>query len=187
MSHLTPAPAARSRPDTDAALMRRVAAGDAQAFAAVYDRHAAAAFGLARRMLDPAAAEEVVRECFLALWRGSAYRAERGSLRAFLLAVVRNRSIDVIRADGRRAAAPPEDEAAAVVGIDESVERREDARALRSALAVLPVPQREAIGLAYLGGLTQLEIATRLGVPVGTVKGRIRLGLRRLRTELEAA
>jgi RNA polymerase sigma-70 factor (ECF subfamily) len=182
MSHLM------THPDTDIALMRRIAAGDARAFAAVYDRHAAAAFGLARSMLAPAAAEEVVQECFLALWRAPAYRAERGSLRTFLLTVVRNRAIDVLRADGRRAAAPAQqEETADVVSIDEAVERREDARALRTALAVLPEPQREAIALAYLGGLTQLEIATRLGVPVGTVKGRIRLGLRRLRTQLEAA
>jgi RNA polymerase sigma-70 factor (ECF subfamily) len=181
MSHLMP------RPDTDAALMRRVAAGDPVAFAAVYDRHAPAAFALARTMLAPAAAEEVVQECFLGLWRTAAYRAERGSLRAFLLTIVRNRAIDVLRADGRRAAAPDEDERADVVSIEEAVERRESARVLRSALAVLPEPQRQAIALAYLGGLTQLEIAGRLGVPVGTVKGRIRLGLRRLRTELEAA
>jgi RNA polymerase sigma-70 factor, ECF subfamily len=174
-------------PDTDAALMRRVAARDAQAFAAVYDRHAAAAFGVARSMLAPAAAEEVVQECFLALWRAPAYRPERGSLRNFVLTVVRNRAIDVVRADGRRAAPQHEQETAAVVSIDEAVERREEARALRTALAVLPEPQREAIALAYLGGLTQLEIAGRLGIPVGTVKGRIRLGLRRLRAQLEAA
>jgi RNA polymerase sigma-70 factor, ECF subfamily len=168
--------------------MRKVAAGDALAFAAVYERHAAAAYRLARRILEPAAAEEVVQESFLALWRAPAYRAERGSLRAFVLAVVRNRAIDVLRADGRRAgAAPSEAETAHVVGLDEAVERRESARLLRTALGVLPRPQREAIALAYLGGLTQLEIAGRLGVPVGTVKGRIRLGLRRLRTELEAA
>jgi RNA polymerase sigma-70 factor, ECF subfamily len=173
--------------DTDAALMRRVAAGDAQAFAAVYGRHAPAAFGLARRMLGPAAAEEVVQECFLALWRAPAYRAERGSLRAFVLAVVRNRAIDVLRADGRRAGAPPEAQAGEAPRIEEAVERREEARALRSALAGLPVPQREALALSYYGGLTQTEIAQRLGVPVGTVKGRIRLGLRRLRAELAAA
>jgi RNA polymerase sigma-70 factor (ECF subfamily) len=168
--------------------MRRIAAGDASAFASVYDRHASAAFGLARRMLEPAAAEEVVQECFLSLWRAPAYRPERGSLRTFLLTVVRNRAIDVLRADGRLAAVPaPESEEPDAIGIEEAVERRENARALRTALGVLPAPQREAIALAYLGGLTQLEIAGRLGVPVGTVKGRIRLGLRRLRTELEAA
>ena len=174
--------------DTDAALMRRVAAGDAQAFAAVYDRHAAAAFGVACSMLSTPAAEEVVQECFLALWRAPAYRPERGSLRTFLLTVVRNRAIDVLRAERRRAAAPAQEaETADVVSIDEAVEHREEARALRTALAVLPGPQREAIALAYLGGLTQLEIAGRLGIPVGTVKGRIRLGLRRLRAQLEPA
>lgn len=178
---------------SDAALLREARAGDAAAFAAVYARHAAAAHALAQRMLSTrAAADDVVQESFLALWRTDAYRPEQGSLRAFLLQIVRNRAIDVLRADRRRQLDRVGDEALAARlpaadRVDDAVERRETRRLVRAAVAGLPAAQHDAVRLAYFAGLTHSEIASRLQEPIGTVKGRIRLGLRKLRTEIDAA
>jgi RNA polymerase sigma-70 factor (ECF subfamily) len=178
---------------SDASLLEQAQAGDPAAFATIYDRHAAAAYGLARAMLHSgAAAQDVVQEAFLSLWRTTSYRSEKGSLRGFLLAIVRNRAIDVLRRDRRRSADEHDDDTcmsrlAAADRTDLEVEQRETARLLRAALARLPEPQHRALALAYFGGLTHTEIALRLDEPVGTIKGRIRLGLEKLRAEIDAA
>jgi RNA polymerase sigma-70 factor, ECF subfamily len=178
---------------SDAALLEQAQAGDPAAFATVYDRHAAAAYGLARRMLHSrAAAQDVVQEAFLALWRTNSYRAEKGSLRSFLLAIVRNRAIDALRKERRRSAEERSDDMGecrlpATDRTDVEVEQRETERLLRTALAKLPDPQQRALDLAYFGGLTHTEIALRLGEPIGTIKGRIRLGLEKLRAEIDEA
>jgi RNA polymerase sigma-70 factor, ECF subfamily len=176
---------------SDARLLQRARAGDAAAFAAVYDRHSAAAYGLARRMLhSPGAAQDVVQEAFLSLWRTDSYRAEKGSLRSFLLSIVRNRAIDALRKDRRRGAEAHGDETVmsrlmAADRTDEEVEQRDTEHFLRAALTKLPDAQHQALELAYFGGMTHLEIARRLNEPVGTIKGRIRLGLEKLRAEID--
>jgi RNA polymerase sigma-70 factor, ECF subfamily len=187
---------ARRRPDrkqpSDAALLAQARAGDAAAFASVYDRHAAAAYNLARRMVhDPTAAQDVVQEAFLSLWRSDRYRAEKGSLRNFVLAIVRNRAIDALRKDRRRRAEQPSDDTvisglAAADRIDDDVEQRDTQRQLRSALTTLPDAQHRALELAFFGGLTHREIALQLNEPIGTIKSRIRLGLQRLHAEINA-
>jgi RNA polymerase sigma-70 factor, ECF subfamily len=188
---------ARPRRDTaqssDAVLLARAQTGDAAAFAVVYDRHAAAAYSLASRMMhSPSAAQDVVQEAFLSLWRTDSYRADKGSLRNFVLGIVRNRAIDVIRKEQRRGSRERSDDAAiaslaAVDSTDDEVEQRDAERLLRGALASLSAPQREAVELAFFDGLTQAEIAQRLDTPIGTIKGRIRLGLTKLRADIDAA
>ena len=155
---------------------------------ALYEAYHRQALGLAYRVLNDAAeAEEVVQEAFLAIWRaGASYDPARGSVRTWLLTLVRNRAIDVIRARQRRPVRPLAD---APDPIDPSdvptqVSLSVDSAAAGRALATLPPEQREAVELAFLGGLSHGEIAARLGLPVGTVKGRIRLGLDRLRSAL---
>jgi RNA polymerase sigma-70 factor, ECF subfamily len=176
---------------SDATLLQRAQAGDAAAFATVYDRHAAAAYGLARRMMhSPSAAQDVVQEAFLRLWRTDSYCAEKGSLRTFLLRIVHNQAIDALRKDRRRGAEVHSDDTvmcrlAAADRTDVEVERRDTEHVLRSALTKLPDTQHQALELAYFGGMTHVEIARRLNEPVGTIKGRIRLGLEKLRAEID--
>ena len=178
----------------DDALMRRVQADDAEAFGVLYDRQAARALGVANSVTrNHSQAEDVVQEAFLAAWRfRAAYSPVRGSVGAWLMTIVRNRALDALR----RAAAKEQPaqnvwELETVAAADESLEdraaRQEERRAVRVALGQLPAEQATALGLAYFGGLTQAEIAQRLDVPLGTVKSRIRLGLRRLSAELGAA
>jgi RNA polymerase sigma-70 factor (ECF subfamily) len=184
-------PAPDDRQPSDAELWARARAGDTGAFAAVYDRHAAGAYGLARRIVrSPTTAQDVVQEAFLSLWRADSYVPEKGSLRTFLLAIVRNRAIDALRREYRRNTADHHDDGA-VLGLpaadrtDDEVEHREMVRFLRAALAKLPEAQHRAVELAFFGDLTHHEIALQLGEPVGTIKGRIRLGLEKLRAEIE--
>jgi RNA polymerase sigma-70 factor, ECF subfamily len=178
---------------SDAALLAQAHAGDAAAFAVVYDRHASAAYSLAYRMVRTrSTAQDVVQESFLALWRTDTYRADKGSLRSFVLGIVRNRAIDVLRKDRRRSTEERTDEAAlaslpAGDRTDAEVEQREAQRLLRAALAALPEPQQQALELAFFEGLTHAEIALRLDAPVGTIKSRVRLGLQRLREQSDAA
>jgi RNA polymerase sigma-70 factor, ECF subfamily len=178
---------------SDGALIARAQAGDAAAFAVVYDRHAAAAYSLAYRMTHArSSAQDVVQESFLSLWRTDSYRADKGSLRNFVLGIVRNRAIDAMRKEGRRGARERSDEAA-VLGLaardrtDDEVEQREAQRLLRGALAALPEAQQQALELAFFEGLTNAEIAEHLDTPIGTIKGRIRLGLNKLRAEVDPA
>ena len=178
----------------DEELIERVARGDTRAFEAVFDRHSKAAYSLAYRITGSgAAADDVVQEAFLSLWRSSErYRPERGSLRSWLLSVVHNRAIDQVRRalvhDRRRA--PGEDLAErheAAERTDDEAIRRDTARTVRSALGELPPEQVKVIELAYYGGFTHSQIADMLEMPLGTVKGRMRLGLEKMREGLEEA
>ena len=178
---------------SDAALLAQARAGDTAAFAVVYDRHSAAAYSLARRMTQArSCAQDVVQESFLSLWRSDSYCAEKGSVRNFVLGIVRNRAIDALRQERRRGAQERSDEAA-VAGLsardrtDDEVEQRDTQRLMHAALATLPDAQHRALDLAFFGGLSHTEIAVRLDEPVGTIKSRIRLGLQRLRDEIDLA
>jgi RNA polymerase sigma-70 factor (ECF subfamily) len=180
----------RRRADED--LMALVAGGDADAFEVVLERHADAAFSLAYRICGrQALAEDVVQEAFLGLWRsGARYDRARGSVRTWTLGMVHNRAIDALRRSGvherRRASAE---------GLDESLQApdRTDAQAIhnaaaadvRAALAALPHEQRRVVELAYFGGFTHAEIAGMLDTPIGTVKGRMRLALEKLRGHVD--
>ena len=176
----------------DAALVRRVAAGDSRAFEALYDRYRGPAYGLAFRLTrGPGLAEEVVQDVFLNLWRKAGhYDSRRGSLGSWLLTSVRHRAIDLLRSGARR---EQQVELEAMAERLESPERTEEVAADRERSATarrlvedLPADQREVIELAYFGGLTQGEIAARSGVPLGTVKGRSRLALEKLRRSVHA-
>jgi RNA polymerase sigma-70 factor (ECF subfamily) len=152
---------------------------------ALYDAHHRQAIGLAYRLLgDVGDAEEAVQEVFLAAWRsGHTYDPARGSTHTWILSMVRNRSIDVLRARKRRPVQPlaegvdPPDTSDVPAEAVSNV----DAQAARVALEALPPEQKQAIELAYFAGLSHSEIAAQLAAPIGTVKGRIRLGLDRLR------
>lgn len=168
--------------------MERVRTGDARAFEVVFDRHSGPAFSLAYRMCGSTArAEDVVQESFLSLWRsGARYDRVRGSVRSWVLSTVHNRAIDALRHELSTASRDVVDE-----GVTEQLraphetaaeaERRDDARQVRSALDELPPDQRRVIELAFFGGFTHREIAEMLSLPPGTVKGRMRLGLTKLR------
>jgi RNA polymerase sigma-70 factor (ECF subfamily) len=155
---------------------------------ALYDAHHRQAIGLAYRMLgDLGDAEEVVQEVFLSAWRsGHQYDPSRGTTRAWVLSMVRNRCIDVLRARRRRPVQPLGED---IDPVDtEDVPARAvsnvEADAARAALDALPPEQKQVIELAYFGGLSHTEIAAQLAAPIGTVKGRIRLGLDRLRAAM---
>jgi len=171
-----------------------VQAGDTRAFGHVYDRYSSLALALAYRILrERAGAEDAVQEALVAVWRGAAgYDPRRGNLRSWILSIVRHRSIDAarkrqlvraqtVRGEDNRAV----DELGAGESIHEEIEQRDEARSLRSAVDSLPPDQRRAIDLAYFGGLTHTEIATSLDLPLGTVKGRVRLALDKLRPSCE--
>ena len=175
----------------DEDLMTRVQDGDARAFEVIFDRHADVAFSLAYRMCGRRAmAEDVVQEAFLSLWRsGARYDRTRGSVRSWVLGVVHNRAIDMFRRDTVRAGKDiSDDDAVQRLTSDEStereVERREDSTQVRAALSELPSEQRQVIELAYFGGFSHSQIADMLKLPAGTVKGRMRLGLTKLRLTL---
>ncbi len=178
----------------DEELMVLVKRADPAAFAVVYERHSTAAFSLAYRMVGKrSAAEDVVQEAFLALWRGSGrYDATRGSVRTWVLGIVHHRAIDALRRsvvhDRRRASDEGlEERFETGERTDVEVARRDEAATVRGALRGLPAEQARVIELAYFGGFTHTEIAEMLGQPLGTVKGRMRLGLTKLRDGLEQA
>jgi RNA polymerase sigma-70 factor, ECF subfamily len=171
--------------------MQLVDDGDARAFEAIFDRHASAAFSLAYRMCGRrTVAEDVVQETFVSLWRsGARYDRARGSVRSWILGVVHNRAIDVFRRQSVRDGRDVHDDTiaeriAAGERTEEEVERREDARVIRGALDQLPDEQRKVIELGYFGGFSHSQIAEMLGLPAGTVKGRMRLGLTKMRLSL---
>jgi RNA polymerase sigma-70 factor, ECF subfamily len=175
----------------DEDLMQLVRRGDADAFGIVYDRHASSAYSLAYRMMGSrAAAEDVTQEAFLSAWRsGARYDRGRASVRTWLLGIVHNRAIDAMRRGRVRDFPRVDDEAAAErlesgERTDIEVARREEAATIRAAIDSLPSEQSQVIELAYFGGFTHTEIASMLSAPVGTVKGRMRLGLKKLRDEL---
>lgn len=174
---------------SDAALVVAIARYRQDALAEAYRRHAGAVFGLAKRLLnDHARAEEIVQEVFLRLWNDPhRFDPDRGTLRSFLLAHCHGRSVDLIRSDtSRRSREDREAKSAAEEGYDVAHEVWDLAVAgqVRGALAALPDGERRAIELAYFGGRTYKEVAEDLGEPEGTVKSRIRSGLKRLRSEL---
>jgi len=152
--------AVEAKERSDATLLEQARGGDAAAFAAIYDRHAAAAYSLVRRKMHArSAAQEVVQESFLALWRTDRYCADKGSLRNFLLGIVRNRAIDALRRERRRKTEEHSDEAAVLSlpasdRTDAEVEQRDAQRLLRAAVAALPEAQHQALELAYFEGLT---------------------------------
>ena len=178
----------------DEDLLTLVERGDADAFEVVYDRHSRVAYSLAFRLLgDRQAAEDLVQDSFLSVWRGAGgYTPARGSVRNWMLSIVHNRGVDRLRtlaAMSRRQDAleqvelrRPDEPDAATLGIG-----RVMAGELRQELSSLPTDQFEVLKLAYYGGFTHHEIAEMLGLPLGTVKSRMRLGLERLRRGLGAA
>jgi RNA polymerase sigma-70 factor (ECF subfamily) len=177
---------------SDAALAMSIARYDHGALAEVYRRHAGAVFGLARRLLvEPALAEEIVQEVFLRLWNDpTRFDPERGTMRSFLLTQTHGRAVDALRADVSRREREERDArrtASSGPDIEREVWDLTTAERVRESLAALPSDEREAIELAYWGGYTYREVAVRLDAPEGTIKSRIRSGLRRLRSELAAA
>jgi len=171
----------------DEVLMSSMVDGDAGAFAVLYRRHLRAAAALAIQMCARRAiAEEVVQEAFLSFWRSRAsFDRSRGSVRTWVLGIVRNRAIDVLRQSVAQETATTSDQGLAeLLEASELTERevgmRERARTLRAALEGLPPEQSRVIALAYYGGYSHSEIANMLDTPVGTVKGRMRLGLRKM-------
>lgn len=200
-----------SASDSDVALVALVVAGSEAALGLLYDRYADAVYGHARRLLgDAQSAEEIVQETFLALWnRADTFNPEAGSVAAWLRSIGRHRVVDRLRAGGRGPRvldfsdlqyAEDDDEAAALehalagsepagsaqpeAGPEESAIAHEIRREIRAALATLPEEERAVIELAYAEGLSQSQIAARLGWPIGTVKTRTRRALRGLRAAL---
>jgi RNA polymerase sigma-70 factor, ECF subfamily len=175
----------------DEDLMELVREGDARAFELVFERHSGVAFSLAYRMCGSRSrAEDVVQEAFLSLWRsGARYDRARGSVRSWILRVVHNSAVDAFRRDTAKESRNVHDDALAeqlpaAELTDVEVERRDDADRVRGAMKTLPDDQRQVIELAYFGSFTHVEIAEMLALPAGTVKGRMRLGLTKLRMAL---
>ncbi len=175
----------------DEEVMHLVQRGDPRAFELLYDRHGGAAYSLAYRMVGAQApAEDVVQESLLSIWRSRLrYDPTRGSVRTWILGIVHNRAIDALRRsslhDRRRETLDVVHERfEARERTDVEVARREEARYVRGALDTLPTEQRQTIELAYFGGFTHSQIAEMLDEPVGTVKGRMRLGLDKMRRQL---
>jgi RNA polymerase sigma-70 factor (ECF subfamily) len=175
----------------DEELMQLVSHGDARAFETIYDRHGGAAFSLAYRMTGQRApAEDAVQEAFISIWRSRArYEPDRGSVRTWVLGIVHHRTIDTLRRnlvhDRRRTSAEGiEEQHEAQERTEVEVARRDEARTVRAALDTLPGDQNRVIELAYFGGFTHSQIAEMLDMPLGTVKGRMRLGLDKLRRQL---
>jgi len=175
---------------TDEDLLLAAAQGDPEAIGRLYDRHQGTMYGLAIRITDDAGlAQDVVQEAMLGVWRNaSRFDPARAKARTWMLALVHHRAIDALRR--RRASValpepdvPPPDDVIPDVG-DHQGRGRLDAMALREALGRVPAAQREVLELAYFAGRTQQEIASQVGIPLGTVKSRVRLGLLALRAEL---
>ena len=173
-------------PTEDVELVRRVSGRDQDALRALYDRYGAMVHGMAYRILgDRQLAEDCAQEVFVSLWRGAGrFDPARARLTTWLFTITRNTAIDMVRRRSSRRAEPlPDDWQAAdeSPGTAELVAAAESSERVASALGELPQPQLEALSLAYFEGLSHAEIAERLGLPLGTVKGRIRLALDRLR------
>ena len=171
----------------DEDLISFVGRGDAEAFAVLYDRHSRPAYSLAYRMMgERQAAEDIVQDAFLKLWRvARSYRAERASVRTWLLSIVHNRGIDQLRSSASRrrmqekaeVSAPRSEPSEAFSEAWRNAQREQ----VREALKTLPEDQLKTLELAYFSGYTHLEIAELLGIPLGTVKGRMRLGMKKMK------
>jgi RNA polymerase sigma-70 factor, ECF subfamily len=176
----------------DEDLISLVEAADAEAFATLYDRHSRAAFSLAYRMMgERQASEDLAQDAFLKVWRGaSSYRADRGSVRTWILSIVHNRGIDQIRSQASRrrtqekieASAPRSQPSEAFAETLRNSQRDQ----VREALDTLPPEQLKILELAYFSGYTHVEISDLLRLPLGTVKGRMRLGLKKIRDYFES-
>ena len=176
----------------DEDLISLVGDGDAQAFAVLYDRHSRAAYSLAYRMMNGRqAAEDLAQDAFLKVWRpATSYRADRGGVRTWILSIVHNRGIDQLRssASRRRVQARVEATTDRWQPSEAFAEtwRNSQREQVREALDTVPPEQLKILALAYFSGYTHMEIAENLDVPLGTVKGRMRLGLKKLRDHFEA-
>jgi RNA polymerase sigma-70 factor (ECF subfamily) len=176
----------------DEELMPWIAEKDPEAFEVFYDRHGGVAYSLAYRILgDPTAAEDCIQEAFISIWRsGARFDRTRGSVRSWTLSIVRNRAIDALRSKAGKAPKLTFDDDAILEArpaeelTEEEAMRHETATEVRGALSQLPNEQSKCIELAYFGGFSQSEIARMLNLPLGTVKGRMRLGLEKIRGEL---
>src|SRR5215203_1550132 len=176
----------------DEDLISLVEAADAEAFATLYDRHSRAAFSLAYRMMgERQTSEDLAQDAFLKVWRGaSSYRADRGSVRTWILSIVHNRGIDQIRSQASRrrtqekieASAPRSQPSEAFAETWRNSQREQ----VREALNTLPPEQLKILELAYFSGYTHVEISDLLRLPLGTVKGRMRLGLKKIRDYFES-
>jgi RNA polymerase sigma-70 factor, ECF subfamily len=176
----------------DEELMPWIGRKDAEAFEVFYDRHGGAAYSLAYRILgERGAAEDCIQEAFISIWRsGGRFDPTRGSVRSWTLSIVRNRAIDQLRSKAGKAPKMTFDDDEIIESrpseelTEEEAMRHETATEVRGALSQLPDEQSKVIQLAYFGGFSQSEIAGMLNVPLGTVKGRMRLGLEKIRGEL---
>jgi RNA polymerase sigma-70 factor (ECF subfamily) len=193
MSGSAPTPPSDDRAAIDAQLLRRMAAGDKAALAELYDRFSRPLYATALRIVnDPSEAQDLVHDAFIALWeKAGVFENERGSAFVWAVTLVRNRAIDRVRSRRRRgellAASLPSDlgyDETPDDGADTTAASADQARAVRAAVATLPLEQKRALELAFFGGLTQQEIAQKLSEPLGTVKARIRRGLLKLRDSL---
>ena len=182
----------RSPELTDGELMAEASAGSALAFSELYDRYSDRAYRLALSVCrDEGRAQDAVQDAFLSVWRTrSSYCEERGTVAVWLMTAVRYRAIDIIRrAEHRTTRCFTSDhfeQQPAADDVCEDTLAREEARRLRTSMALLPEAQQEVITLAFYGQLTHTEIAAHLGLPEGTVKGRMRLGMQKLRASLES-
>ncbi len=173
--------------NTDAAILRQIADRDPRGVELLYDRYSGVAFALAYRLLgERGSAEDVIQEAFLNVWRqGATYDMRRGTVRTWLLTIVHHRAIDQMRSARSKVGADTVIDAAMPLPAKEDtwtevVQGLEHER-VRQAMATLPPEQRQVVDLAYYGGFTHTEIAQRIGIPLGTVKGRMRLALDKLR------
>jgi RNA polymerase sigma-70 factor (ECF subfamily) len=171
----------------DEDLISLIEAGDAEAFSTLYERHSRAVYSLAYRMMgERQAAEDLTQDAFIKVWRNAAsYRAERGSVRSWVLSIVHNRGIDQLRTHASRRRTQDKFEASASRSQPSEAfaetwqnSQREQ---VREALQALPPEQLKILELAYFSGYTHLEISELLSLPLGTVKGRMRLGLKKMR------
>ncbi|HTX42468.1 MAG TPA: sigma-70 family RNA polymerase sigma factor [Acidobacteriaceae bacterium] len=176
------------QPAPDSALVERMMAGDENALSTLYDRYSGMLFAVLVRILkDTHAAEEVLQDLFLQLWRSAArFDAKRGSLPAWLMVIARNRAISRLRGRERLLVQDDDDgfsmeNLPAAVNLEDEASRAELTRKVRAAMAALPEEQREAVELAYFEGMTQTEIAARTGSPLGTVKSRVRAAMQSLK------
>src|SRR5213594_1026700 len=178
--------------ETDAELMRHVAGGSADALAVLHRRFARLVFGLARQAVDRAAAEDIVQDVFLAVWRHAAtFDPKRGSVRAWILQIAHFRLLNELRRRSRQPELETDPEGHVLASLPardpgpaEAAAAEHRRATLQSAVDELPPPQRAAIRLAFLDDLTHEQVAAELGLPLGTAKTRIRAGLQKLRGTL---
>jgi len=197
MTLVEPAPEAPVAADLEEArdrdLLRRIGRADEDAFRELFRRYSPNAMALARRVVrQPFIAEEIVQEAFLAAWRNAkGYNEGRGSVRSWLMTMVHHRAVDAVRREESQRRRAEDAQASDVLAVEDPADAvvaqlglPEERRAVRAALGDLPAEQRQVIELMYFDGLSQSKVSERLGLPLGTVKSRTLLGMRRLRSAL---